>query len=594
MPKVPSIPENAPFTAAQRIWLNGFLAGLFAQNDAESAASVVEADTPGPTPLLILFGSQTGSAEGLARRIATQATGRGFRPKAMEANGAPKVEWSPNTPLLVITSTYGDGDMPDNAQGFWDWLQTGAAAAVAQIPYAVLALGDSHYEHFCAAGKKIDARLEELGARRIHPRSDCDVDYAASAQSWADGALSALSAMVGTKLKVGQADHPQSPPGPQISEPPAEGFSRTNPFPARLLVNRRLTADGSNKEVRHFEFSLEGSGLVYEVGDALGVQPANCPTLVEDLLQTLQCDGEEAVPAPGGREISLRKALTDLFDITKPGQELLQAVAELNPDLRALRVPDRKEDLRQWLWGREVIDLLLATPQFRPGAPGFVALLRPLTPRLYSICSSPKVHSGEVHLTVSVVRHGSHGRPRKGVCSTFLADRATGRAPVPVFTQKSHGFRLPVSGDTPIIMVGPGTGVAPFRAFLHERQATGAKGRNWLFFGEQCAATDFYYRDELHSMSQSGHLTRLSTAFSRDQAEKIYVQHRMLEQAAELWAWLVEGAHFYVCGDASRMARDVDAALHRVIEQAGGKGHEQAAEFVNELKAHKRYQRDVY
>jgi sulfite reductase (NADPH) flavoprotein alpha-component len=360
------------------------------------------------------------------------------------------------------------------------------------------------------------------------------------------------------------------------------------------LTNRRLTAEGSGKEVRHFEISLEGSGLVYEVGDALGIHPANCPSLVDELLQALRCDGEEAVPNPRGGEVPLRKALTDCYDITRPGTELLQQAAVKNQDLRALLSADRKEELRQWLWGREVLDVLLATPGFVPAAPELVALLKPLAPRLYSISSSPKVHEGQVHLTVGIVRHESQGRARKGVCSTFLADRAPGRVPVPVFVQKSSSFRLPANGDTAIIMVGPGTGVAPFRAFLHERQATGAKGRNWLFFGEQRAATDFYYREELERMLQSGHLTKLSTAFSRDQAEKIYVQNRMLEAAAELWAWLQAGAHFYVCGDASRMAKDVDTALHRAIETAGRKTSEQAAEFVTQMKTEKRYQRDVY
>jgi len=392
-----------------------------------------------------------------------------------------------------------------------------------------------------------------------------------------------------------------SPPGPaqpvletQSLAPKSEGFSRLNPFPAVLLSNCRLTAEESGKEVRHFELSLEGSGLDYEVGDALGVQPTNCPALVDELLQTLRCDGEEAVPAIGGGESSLRKALSASYEITRPGPELLQRLAEVNSGLRALLKHDRKEDLKLWLRGREVIDLLLETPGFNPTTTEFVGLLKPLMPRLYSISSSPRVHTGQVHLTVGIVRHTSHGRGRKGVCSTFLADRAASRIPVPVFVQMSHGFRLPPDGDTPIIMVGPGTGVAPFRAFLHERQATGSKGRNWLFFGEQHAATDFYYRDELQAMVASKHLTKLSTAFSRDQADKIYVQDPMREESAELWAWLEAGAHFYVCGDASRMARDVDAALHHVIETAGRKSREQAVDFVQQLRATKRYQRDVY
>jgi sulfite reductase (NADPH) flavoprotein alpha-component len=585
MTKVPSLPDNAPFTAAQRQWLNGFIAGLFAQSNIVGSGS----SAPAAIPLLILFGSQTGAAEGLARRAASTAATRGFLPRVLEANAATQLNWASESRLLVITSTYGDGDMPDNAQNFWNWLQTDASRSLAHLQYSVLALGDSHYEQFCAAGKKIDERLQLLGAKRLHPRTDCDVDYAASAQAWLEGTLAAL----------GASDSPAAGESPRAAqtappEPATPGFSRANPFPAVLLTNRKLTAEGSSKEVRHFEISLDGSGLVYEVGDALGVYPANCPSLVDDLLQALHCDGEEAVPNPGGGELPLRKALTDCYDITRPGPELLQRVASENPNLLALLAPDRKGALCQWLWGREVLDLFLETPSFHPTAPEFIGWLKPLGPRLYSISSSPRVHTGQVHLTVGIVRHLAHGRARKGVCSTFLADRAPSRVPVPVFVQKSSGFRLPANGHTPIIMVGPGTGVAPFRAFLHERQAAGAKGPNWLFFGEQHATTDFYYREELEQMRYAGHLTRFSTAFSRDQADKVYVQNRMLEEAAELWAWLQSGAHFYVCGDASRMAKDVDATLHRVIETAGHKSPEQAAAFVNQLKAEKRYQRDVY
>jgi sulfite reductase (NADPH) flavoprotein alpha-component len=593
MTKVPFIPEDAPFSSTQRLWLNGYLAGLFAQS--ESGPGDTKTVEKPARPLQILFGSQTGTAEALARRVASEAANRGFRPRVMEANAGVKVEWSLETRLLVITSTYGDGDMPDNAQGFWNWLSTDAAKALANLQYAVLALGDRNYEHFCAAGRKIDERLEKLGARRVHARTDCDVDYASPAQTWTQGVLSALDTETAAGDGGEQTHSPRAMSSPQAPEARAEGFSRKNPFPGVLLTNRRLTADGSGKEVRHFEISLEGSGLAYEVGDALGVQPINCPVLVGELLQVLHFDGEEAVLVPsGGGEISLRKALSDHFEITKPGPELLQRMGELNPTLRDLLPPDRKEDLKQWLWGREVIDLLLQAAGCTPTAAEFIGLLRPLAPRLYSISSSPKVHTGQVHLTVGIVRHTSHGRPRKGVCSTFLADGAPSRNPVPVFVQKSQGFRLPADGNTPIIMVGPGTGVAPFRAFLHERQATGAKGRNWLFFGEQHRATDFYYREELEPMVSSGHLTKLSTAFSRDQVEKVYVQNKMTEEAADLWAWLCEGAHFYVCGDASRMARDVDAALRRVIETAGAKSQEQAADFVNQMKADKRYQRDVY
>ena len=591
MSKVPLIPESAPFDAAQRLWLNGFLAGLFAQTVApEDSSCAVKPQRM--IPLLVIFGSQTGTAEGLARRVAAEANRRGFQGRVLEAAAATKLDWSRESNVLIITSTYGDGDMPDNAQLFWDWLQTDAAKALAHLRYSVLALGDSNYEQFCAAGKKVDARLETLSAIRIHPRTDCDVDYETAAKEWMDGALRSFAS--GAAAEPAEPRQDSSTTG--LSAPsriPVEGYSRGNPFPARLLTNRRLTGEGSGKEVRHIEISLEGSGLVYESGDALGVRPANCPGLVGEFLEVLGCDGEEAVPA-GGEEVSLRKALGEFYDITKPSPDLLKAIGETAPAVRALLEADRKEDLKRWLYGREVIDILLQAPDLSLAPAKLVGLLKPLAPRLYSISSSPKTHPGQVHLTVGIVRHETRGRSRKGVCSTFLADRVTEPATVPIFVQTSHGFRLPAHGEVPIIMVGPGTGVAPFRGFLHERRAAGATGRNWLFFGEQHSATDFFYRDELAPMLESGHLTKLSTAFSRDQAEKVYVQHRMLEEAAALWAWLQEGAHFYVCGDAQRMAKDVDAALHRVIETAGGCSPEEARDYVKQMKAEKRYQRDVY
>ena len=586
MQHTPFIPENSPFNATQRIWLNGYLAGLFAGVGATGGSAVAE-PARHTVPLTVLFGSQTGTAERLAKRVANEGRPRGCDARVVDAAAHVSVDWSQEKNLLIVTSTYGDGEMPDNAQDFWNWLQTDAAKSLAGVRFSVLALGDTNYAEFCAAGRKIDERLEQLGARRIHPRVDCDVDYEASAKAWIDAALGALSPMNGAAPK------PEiSEVAPGASRPAA--YSKANPFPARLLTNRRLNGDGSEKETRHFEISLEGSGLAYEAGDALGVIPSNCPALVEDLLAALGCDGEEAVPVPGGGELPLRKALTTAYDMARPTSELMQRLGAQNAPLRELLAPERKDELKKWLWGREIIDLLLGTPDARFTPAEFVALLKKMAPRLYSISSSPKAHAGQVHLTINVVRHQSYGRSSKGVCSTFLADRVSAETSVPVFVQTSHGFRLPANGDTPVIMIGPGTGVAPFRAFLHERRATGAKGRNWLVFGEQRSTLDFYYRDELEPMLADGHLTRLDTAFSRDQVEKIYVQHRLVERAADLWSWLQDGAHVYVCGDASRMAKDVDAALHSAVATAGGLGPDGAVEFVKKLKADKRYQRDVY
>lgn len=381
-----------------------------------------------------------------------------------------------------------------------------------------------------------------------------------------------------------------------MSANPAALYSRKNPFPATLRSNRSLTGAGSAKDTRHFEIDLVGSGLAYEVGDSLGVFPTNNPALVEEMLGVLGFSGDEPVTDPNGNPLSIREALTRSYVITEKDKKLLAAIAEKDPTaahFTPMVTPEGKAELDAYVSGREVIDPLLDHPAARFTPEEFVKLLRKLQPRLYSIASSQKAHPDAVHLTVAAVRYESHGRKREGVCSTFLADRAD-NADVPVFVHTAKHFRVPEELSTPVIMVGPGTGIAPFMAFLQERKATGATGKNWLFFGDQKSATDFLYRDELEAWQAEGVLHRLDTAFSRDQADKIYVQHRMLEAAQELFEWLEQGACFYVCGDASRMAKDVDAALHKVVETAGGKSPEEAAAYVEELKKSKRYRKDVY
>jgi sulfite reductase (NADPH) flavoprotein alpha-component len=357
-----------------------------------------------------------------------------------------------------------------------------------------------------------------------------------------------------------------------------------------------LNAAGSAKDTRHFEISLDSSALKYEAGDALGVLPTNCPELTAEILKALNCSGDEPVRGRDSSDVPLRDALMAHYEVTRIPMPLLKAMAERTGDasLTELTLPAANGALTNFLRGRDVLDLLQAHPSVR-FAPGELAgLLRKLPPRLYSISSSPKAHPGEVHLTVNVVRYESLSRVRKGVCSTFLADRVEPTAVVPVFVHTNRNFRPPEDSGKAMIMIGPGTGVAPFRAFLEERRAVGASGKNWMFFGDQRAASDFLYRAELESFLAQGTLTRLDTAFSRDQAEKIYVQHRMREQAKELFRWLEEGAHLYVCGDASRMARDVDAALHEIIQSQGSLTPEQATDYVAKLKTQKRYQRDVY
>ncbi|MEO7723765.1 MAG: sulfite reductase subunit alpha [Chthoniobacterales bacterium] len=376
---------------------------------------------------------------------------------------------------------------------------------------------------------------------------------------------------------------------------PAPVYSRKNPFPGRLLVNRRLNSPDSEKNTRHFEISLEGSGITYEVGDSMAVYPMNDPALVDEILHALEATGEEEIAGNRGVLITLRAGLLHDYSITQPTPKFLKAIAQrasAAPLLNELLEPERRQDLTDYLWGMEVIDFLREHPSIKWTPPEFVALLPKLQPRLYSIASSLKAHPSAVHFIIDIVQYRTHGRIRKGVCSSFLAERCSD-SPAPIYPTVSK-FRLPQDHDAPIIMVGPGTGVAPFRAFLQERQALGARGRNWLFFGAQRTQSDYFYQEDFDRFSADGILTRIDTAFSRDQAHKIYVQDRMLEAAAEIWQWLEEGAHFYVCGDARRMAKDVDAVLSQIVQQQGGKDAEEASEFVEKLKSDKRYKRDVY
>ena len=382
---------------------------------------------------------------------------------------------------------------------------------------------------------------------------------------------------------------------PAAPAKPASQYTRTNPFPGKLTVNRSLCGEGSEKDTRHFEIDLTGWGLNYEVGDSMTVWPTNDPKLVDEILKAICATGEEKVKGPKG-ETTLREALFRDCRITQTTPKFLKMITEranAAPLITELLDPERKEDLDRYLWGMEVIDFLTEHPSIKISPQEFVDVLAKLQPRLYSIASSLKAHPDQVHFTIDVVHYTSHGRKRGGVCSTFLAERAE-NVPIPVFPNTSK-FRLPEDGNTPIIMVGPGTGVAPFRAYLQERRAVGAKGKNWLFFGSQKAASNYFYRDEFEEMQKDGFLTRLDLAWSRDQDKKVYVQDRMMENAADIWQWMEsEGAHFFVCGDARRMAKDVDAALRKIVEEHGGKDVDAANEYVEKLKSDKRYKRDVY
>ncbi|HEY5753290.1 MAG TPA: sulfite reductase subunit alpha [Chthoniobacterales bacterium] len=590
METVPFIPDSAPFTPEQRSWLNGFLAGWLSGANGTAPNGAVAAPAEAAKPLLILFGSQSGTAESIAKQVGKEASGKGYASRVVDLAKHETVDLQKESDVLVITSTWGEGDMPDNAQPFWERISSAEHPKLTNVRYSVLALGDKNYgDTFCQAGRLLDKRFEELGAARFRERIDCDVDYSTNLRSWLDGVWEKLASAPTPGAAAAPAPTPAAVASKAEAKAP-EPYSRKNPFPARLLVNRKLNGAGSGKDTRHFEISLAGSGLTYEAGDALGVFPQNCPELVRDVLSVLGYSGDEAVPLPDGGSAPVREALQKNYDLRIPNTQLIQAV----DSLKELTASDRKEDLKKWLWGREVIDVLAEAPKGSFPPAELVGFLRKLQPRLYSISSSPKAHPDEVHLTVARVGYDAHSRGRKGVCSTFLADRVTPDMPLPIFFQVSKHFRVPHNTDLPTIMVGPGTGIAPFRAFLEERQATGAKGKNWLFFGDQKASTDFLYQEQLMEMQSAGVLNRLDLAFSRDQAEKIYVQNRMLENGMELWKWLEEGAYFYVCGDASRMAKDVDLALHQVIETHGGMSAEAAAVYVAKLKSEKRYARDVY
>lgn len=577
---IPHIPEDAPFNSDQRAWLSGFMAGLNSRLLAgESTASAPAAGAS--QPIHILYGTQTGNAEQVAMDAAAAAKNLGMAPEVHGLDDIDMAQLATMRHLVIVTSTYGEGEMPDNAQLFWEALSADSAPRLESLKFAVLALGDTGYDGFCQAGKLIDTRLEQLGATRITTRLDCDIDFEDAAAAWLGETLPLASEKPATVTAA-------TVPAPAREQ---SGWSRKNPYGSTVAVNRRLSGSTSSKEIRHFEFDLGDSGLTYEAGDALGVIPVNDPALVDLLIEKLGASSDTEVNGS-----PLHALLSNQYEISTPSRDLIAEVERRagHEELTHIVRNGDKEALDAFLWSKDSLDLVSLIAEGGLGAAEFVGLLKPLQHRAYSISSSPKEADGHVHLTIASVRYHAANRERGGVCSTHLADRVAEGASAGIFVSQNKAFRVPADDNAPMIMVGPGTGIAPFRAFLQERRARGAEGRNWLFFGDQRRDSDFIYEDELSTMSRDGLLTRLDLAFSRDQDAKIYVQTRMRENGKALFSWLEEGASFYVCGDASRMARDVDTALGDIIAEHGGMTAEKAADYMAGLKRDKRYLRDVY
>jgi len=587
------IPEHAPFApdqrqsleslltaldARQKAWLSGFLAAA-----PEGQPLIVTSPPAAGVALTVLYGTESGNSESLADQACKEARRRGLKAAVTNMADIEAADLAKIQNLLVIVSTWGDGDPPETATAFHKQLM-GGEISLTGMKFSVCALGDTSYEKFCQTGREIDERLEALGALRIAGREDCDVDYEEAFTGWLERALGGISPVVSAVAT------------PAATTVPAVEYGKKHPFPAELLEVVMLNGRGSAKETLHLELSLAGSGMNYEPGDALAVVPVNAPDIVQAMLDAAKRGGSEEVEVKGVGHKSLADALREDYDITALSRNVLIKIAQVSESakLRDLLAEDARERLRDYIDGRDIID---AVHDFCPdGLPADIlaGIFRKLPARLYSVASSMLTHPDEVHLTVSAVRYESHGRQRKGVCSTYMADLLKPGDKVPVFVQPNKNFRLPADGGTPIIMVGPGTGIAPFRAFVEHRAALGHAGKNWLFMGDQHYLYDFLYQLEWQDHLKNGALARLDVAFSRDQPEKVYVQHRLTEHGAELYAWLEEGAHFYVCGDASRMAADVHEALITLVENQGGKSREAAEEYVENLKQSKRYHRDVY
>jgi len=570
-------------------WISAFLAGFAVASRPPAPVAAPPPAVAGTAPLVVLFGSQTGHAAALAETIAAQAHARGLPVERIDMAECDPRRLKDLRHLLVVVSTQGEGQPPDPARAWFEAVMSRRAARLPDTRFAVLGLGDSSYRQFCQSGREIDARLAALGGRRLCPRFDGDVDYATTAPAWIATALEAFAAELG--------------PSPPVAAPPAEArtsvaapsVSAETPFPARLLDRVRLTGRGSDKMVVHLELSLDGSGLVYQPGDALGVRPRNDPALVAELLEAVRLDPAAPVPEAGG-SVTLRDSLERHREITlvTPRFVAAYAAAAKSRSLSALTKPAQADALAAWLRDRQIVDLVREFPAKGLAPEAFTAMLRGLAPRLYSLASSPLACPDEAHLTVARVEFGPPERRRFGTTSGWLADRLGEDEPVPVHLAPNPQFHLPDDPATPIVMIGAGTGVAPFRAFLQHRAATGGGGRSWLFFGERRFRTDFLYQTEWQGWIKSGQLGRMDVAFSRDQAAKVYVQHRLIERSRDLYAWIEDGAVLYLCGDATSFAPSVEQTLCRILASEGKQSAEAAAATLARMQRDGRYRKDVY
>ena len=580
----------ADYSSLQLAWASGYLAarseqGQYAQLAPAPVAAAVVAKT-----LTILYASQTGNAKGVAGQLEKSAKAAGINVVLKNIADYKAKAIKNETHLLIVASTNGEGEPPDDAIEFHEFLLGKKAPKLPNLSYSVLALGDSSYEFFCKTGQDFDERLQALGAKQVTPRVDCDVDYDSDSESWT------LSIVESLKDELTQADATLATVIDLPTAGAASQYSKQNPLSAEFSLSQKITGRDSAKDVRHIEIDLGESGLTYQVGDALGVWFENDETLVAKLLTELNFSGDEKVSFKVSGEVqefSLKAALISQLEITQTAPSFIEFWAQASKDSKLVTVAGDKNTAREFAGEHQIIDVVnLAKADVN--AQEFVDALRKITPRLYSIASAQAEVEEEVHLTVGLVSYEANGDTRTGGASGFLAERLVEGQKVRVFVEHNDNFRLPQSDDTAVIMIGPGTGVAPFRAFMQEREARDAGGDNWMFFGDQTFTQDFLYQTEWQNYLKSGLLTRMDVAFSRDQAEKIYVQDRLKEQASEVFSWLERGAHLYICGDANRMAKDVHQTLNEIIQEHGKLTAEQAEDYLKSLRSNKRYQKDVY